>query len=152
MTAQLVHVQNPLITELGLANFEAEPGTTVSAIIAREELRLRYSTVLYRGGELVKRCDWDVLPLQEGEIVTLVTLPQGGGGGGSNPLQILAVIALAVIAPVLGGLAADALGTAYGLSAATVSTLGYGITGAIFIGGQMLISPVLPPPRVLRRN
>lgn len=134
---RLVHIPNPLMPELGLRKFDVEQGLTVSEAIAREEMRLRYSTVLYRNGALVKRSEWDLVPLAQDETAMLVTLPQGGHGGGSNALQIIGTIALiaaAVFVPAL-------LGFAAGSFAAAVTS------AAILVGGQYLMSALLAKPK-----
>lgn len=84
--------------------------------------------------------------LRDGEVLTFVVLPRGGGGGagGSNPLRI--VLSLAVLA--FAGWAAPALLAG---SAGTVLfgsfTLGQLTTLGLTLAGQALINAVLPQPR-----
>ena len=137
MTAQLVHIPNPLMPELGTRLHELKSGLTVTQAIERAGLRLRYSTVLVRGGAMVKRAEWDSMPIAEGELVTLVTLPQDGGGGDSSKvLAVIALIVLAVVAPHIIG--PTLLGS---------KILADVAVAAIVVTGQVLISAVLPAPQ-----
>ena len=70
--------------------------------------------------------------------VCFVTLPQGGDSG-SNPLAMIAMIALTYVSG----------GAAMALAGTTTATAGIGtamIQGAIMVAGGMMINALLPPP------
>ncbi|MFZ5762827.1 MAG: host specificity factor TipJ family phage tail protein [Thermodesulfobacteriota bacterium] len=112
--------------------------------------------VIIRNGEAVLRADWEQ-EIMDGDVFAVVVLPQGGGGGGgSNPLQVvamLAVVAVAVWAP--GAIAAYGAAGGFGYGAAGVgitafasSGIGAGlISGAMMMGGSMLVNALIPPPK-----
>lgn len=83
--------------------------------------------------------------LRDGDHLAFVTLPLGGGGGqgGSNPLQVLATIALFAVAPGLAGslLGMTAAQVAAGSFALSATTLG------IQLAGSALINAVFPTPQ-----
>jgi hypothetical protein len=90
-------------------------------------------------GEALLRADWD-RKIGDGDTVAFVTLPQGGGGG-SNPLKIVLMIAVSVVAPMVAGPIAGSLGMA---------TSGFGfqiLSGAIGFVGKMLVNALIPEPK-----
>lgn len=89
-------------------------------------------------GDALPRDDWQRM-VKHGDIVTFVTLPQGGGGGGSNPLQMVAMIALTYFT--VGAGAALWQGAYAGTF--TGAMMG---AGAMMVGTS-LINALLPPPR-----
>lgn len=87
----------------------------------------------------------DTVMLLPGDAVTARIIPAGGGGGGSNPLQMVAMvamIALAVAAPYIAvGMGAEAAMFGAG-------TLGGSLLSAgVMIGGSVLMSAVFPAPK-----
>ncbi len=145
MSGTLTHVRNPLAPQLACRAAENATGLTVSDILDREGWGLSPSTVLVRDGKLVKRRDWDLAPLRDGEIATLVTLPMGGPGAASQIARVVATIALMVAAFTFGGPLAGALGiTSIFGSASAAAAAG---TLAITVAGQILIQALLPAPK-----
>lgn len=145
--ATLLHVRNPVTPAIGARRFDVMPGLTLTQALAESEWKLPCATVLYRDGKLVKRSEWDDIPIIEGEIVGLVTLPQNGGGGqgggGSQVLTAIALIALMVVAWYAAPLLAPGI---VGLLGVTTSVATSIAAGAIMIAGQLLLSVLLPPP------
>lgn len=99
--------------------------------------------IILRNGEAVLRADWDQ-PVEAGDLLAVVLLPQGRGGG-SNPLKIILSVAMAVFAPGIGEAINLALFEAgSGLAfAASNAVLG----AAVGMAGSALINALIPPPK-----
>lgn len=143
MTAQtyaVVHQRNP---------FNPARDRTISTRTRRVRLaalapKTNLPFICLVNGDPVLRADWGKRP-QGGDIVAFITLPQGGGGGGSNPMQMVAMIALTYFTMGAGaGLWMP--GSMIGANGA-LTFGGAMLGGAAFIGGSALINAVLPPPR-----
>lgn len=133
--AVLVRVNNP---------FAPMRDREVRALSARGQIRAcapqtRRPFIIQRNGVSVLRKDWDQ-PVERGDIITVVVLPQGGGGG-SNPLRIVLMLAVAFFAPYAAGFLNSALGLGLGVSGMSV------LTGAIGLVGNMLVNALIPPPK-----
>lgn len=87
--------------------------------------------------------------LKDGDILVFIVRLQGGGGG-SNPLKIVLLIGLSIVAPYAGAAIANGLGvagaTAFGISASTL------IAGAVTIAGRMLINAMIPDASPANRS
>jgi hypothetical protein len=143
--AILVHIVNPLSPDLGARRFSDCAGFSVLEAVERAEWTLRPSTVLIRGGEMVRRAAWDQEVIGPHEIVFLITLPLGGGKSGSQIFAVVASIALALFAPEL---AVSLLGQDLAGSVAFAGvTWGNLATVGIVLAGQTLISALLPHPK-----
>lgn len=82
--------------------------------------------------------------LRDGDQLAFIVLPRGGGGGGSNPLQMVATMALMAFAP---WAAAHMLGFAnVGAMVAAGSMMGQVTTVGIMMTGSALISALMPVP------
>jgi sulfur carrier protein ThiS len=106
--------------------------------------------IIIRNGAAVLRADWDE-EIIEGDFFSVVVLPRGGGGG-SNPLHIVAMLAVVVLAAYTGGAAFGAVG-AFGAGSAGgafgVSALGAGlVSAAVMVAGSALVNAVIPPASV----
>ncbi|MCG8522104.1 MAG: host specificity factor TipJ family phage tail protein [Pseudomonadales bacterium] len=77
---------------------------------------------------------WDV-PLKAGECVRLISLPQRGDDGGSNPMQVVASLAVVVASMAIPG--AQGLGLT-GWKAIVASA-------AITVGGSLAVNALFPP-------
>lgn len=104
---------------------------TVNAILAEYRIVLEGRFVVSvhwpGGGGLLSRKDWD-RPLPQEATIRIIALPRGGGN--SNPLQIIATIAIMVAAYYTGGLAAAAWG----------SVAGSVVSAAVMVGGSLLLN------------
>lgn len=85
--------------------------------------------------------------VRDGDTVAFVMLPAGGGG--SNPLKVIMMIAIAVVAPSLGMSIAQGLGGlgVVGGPFASTAALGSFIGGAIGFVGRALVNALIPDPR-----
>lgn len=92
-------------------------------------------------GRAILRAEWG-RRVRDGDVVSFVLLPQGGGGG-SNPLRIVLMIAVAVLAPAAAGFLFEGavLGGAMGSFGLSVATAAVGFVGAA------LVNALIPPPR-----
>lgn len=145
---KLLHIPNPLMPLTDIRTADAVEGMSVTDILEREDWSLPPTTILVRrvgdDWKPVKRVDWDNLPIGTNEEAALVTVPRGGDNGGSAVIGILAAIALSIIAPGIGTFIA---GTLFGLTGTLATIVGGLITAAIVVGGQYLISSLLPKPK-----
>ena len=158
MTARIAHIRNPIAPALELRTMDVAPGVVLTRAIADAEWKLPPSTFLIRRDVLdreidwasaayseifVKRADWNLEALEDGDSAVLITLPQGGGGG-SQIMRVVAslalIIAAAYFAPILGPELAGAISIGTQTAQAVVA-------GAIIVGGQVLLSAILPPPK-----
>jgi hypothetical protein len=149
----LVHVVNPMVPQLGLRRFSHCQGMTVLEAVEAAGWKLPARTVLVRGGEMIRRSEWDVTPIGTGELALLVTLPQGGRGGVSQVIAFVATFALAIFAPEIGGALLGSLGVDAG-AAVGIGSLTWGnlATAGIFLAGSTLISALLPKPKALTNS
>lgn len=90
-------------------------------------------------GQAVLRADWGQY-IAHGDVLAFVdvnAIPQGGGDGGSNPLQMVAMLAVIVYAPYL----ATSMGFTAGTAAFSAATAG------IQMVGMALVNALIPPPK-----
>ena len=93
-------------------------------------------------GEYIGKDDWALARyVQPGQSLVVSLVPKGGGGGGKNIFATVAMLALAVVAPVV----APYLVGAMGITAASVGAIGVSIATSlvstgIMVGGALLIS------------
>lgn len=132
-TYTVIHARNP---------FNPLSGRSVSTRTRRVRLSgLAPSTHLpflcLVNGAPVLRAGWDRRP-GYGDIVTFVTLPQGGGGG-SNPVGTVLMLAVMVYAPQLAAMYPGFSG---------MGVLGQGLVKmGVMMGGMALVNALVPPPR-----
>lgn len=92
----------------------------------------------------------DAVVLLPGDAVAARIIPAGGGGG-SNPLQMVAMVALVALsisAPfMIGSIGGAALSTGGFFAGGTLTAAGSALAGGIMIGGSMLMSAVFPAPK-----
>jgi hypothetical protein len=91
------------------------------------------------------REEWD-MPLPAETIVTFVEVPRGGGGGSSNPLQILFMVVISILAIVASVFTA---GATLALLGATGSLIAAGMAGmAVMMLGTLLMGVLFPQNRL----
>jgi hypothetical protein len=111
--------------------------------------------IAVHNGQPLLRADWD-RTLHHGETLAFVdvaSIPQGGGGGGggSDPVRMIAMLAVTVMAPGIGNFLVDA-GLNAGLysfgSVAAWSMAGTIAGAAVGLAGMALVNTLLPPPKL----
>lgn len=144
--ANLTAIPHPLKTET--YTIPVPVGTTVAKLVesinkeynVEPELKSRIYVAI--NGVPVKQEDWETKVIGKDDVITYRTLP------GKGVVRTLAVLALAVFAPYVAGLAEFAY---MGTAAATIggATAVYGLTyAAVMVGGMALvdkIAPIRPP-------
>lgn len=129
MTAQIVHIRNIFAPHVAQTQACVEAGLTVCDALDHARFNLPPATVLVRNDAMVKRSDWDALPLAPGETAYLITLPQGGGSSLRSILNTFVQIFAMVVGTIIGG------------------PLGALAAMAISFGGKMLVNAILGPPK-----
>lgn len=132
---EIIKIQNPLTLAndfqvVGICNAE-----TPNQIIEKNALVFTRPFFLLVNGKPVLRAEWDC-PLTAGAVCHFVELPRGGDGGSSNPLQIIATIAVIVLSVYTGGLAAAAWGKMAGALVQGLVAMGGMLVVNAFFGGQ----------------
>ena len=127
------------VTAAGRALVVVEPGRTIAEIF--EQVPLTGAAVATVNGTILGRERWGEVRLREGDVVTMRAAVRGAGGDGegSNPIAIVASIALLITAPYLAGYA---LTGEFALVAGIEASL---LTAGIGIGGMLIINQVFPP-------
>ena len=106
--------------------------------------------------ELTVQLNGNVMQTLDGlvpENAFIIIMPHVGKGGGKNPLQLIASIALSVVAWGVGGLAAGGAWGAWGAAASSVATMwGYAAAAAVMFLGGSLVSKLGPKISVGKYN
>jgi len=138
MLASVVYSGNPFDPSRDRRVLQLKRRRRIASLAPKTELPficLLNGIPLLRANNNWQRC------LNDGDLLTFVTLPEGGGGG-SNPLRIVLMIGVAVFAPQLGA----ALSTSLGVSAGSFGALA--INAAVGIIGAVLVNALIPPPKL----
>jgi hypothetical protein len=131
-----------------ITHYLAEGPTLEEALIASGwDMALRDFTIVIVNNQEVTA--WGDYRPKEGDVIRVMLRPSGGRGGGAGK-QILAAVAIIVVAivaayaaPILAGALAPALGIT---SAAGVAALGAGIAAGITIAGALAIGALVKAP------
>ena len=145
----VLHVVAP-----GLEVAQAVPrkGETVTAFLRRTrwatkdprygwQFRKLLPTILEVNGEAVLRKDWRRTKIAANDNVRFVSYPRGGGKQGKQVLGLVALVAVAAFAAWAG----PAVAAGLGLSGTTATIAGGLVTGAIGLGGALLVNALVGP-------
>lgn len=106
--------------------------------------RTRLPVICLLNGRPLLRAAWR-MRLRDGDVVVFATLPQGGGGG-SNPMRVVAMLAVMVLAPYAATqIAYAAFGL--GVTGQAYAAVYWGARALVTVGGMALVNTLLPPPR-----
>ncbi|WP_338633279.1 host specificity factor TipJ family phage tail protein [Afipia carboxidovorans] len=146
----VLHVVAP---GLEVARETPRKGETITAFLRRTgwaardpkygwQFRKRLPTILEVNGEPVLRKDWRRTKIAANDNVRFVSFPRGGNGKqGKQVLGLVALIAVAAFA----GWAGPALAGGLGLTGTAATITGGLLTGAIGLGGALLVNALVAP-------
>lgn len=120
--------------------YEVEGSPTIAQWLCTHQIVLDRPTLILKNGRAVLFDQRATTAIDSGDVIALVSLPQGGGGGGDkNPLRTVLMVAVLVVATAYGGPLAASLGFSGTLATAVAST-------AIAITGSVLVNALVPIP------
>lgn len=106
--------------------------------------RTRQPIVCLLNGRPLMRAGWR-LKVRDGDVVVFACLPAGGGG--SNPMRVVAMIAVMVLAPHVAGQIAAAAFLGAGVTGTAYAAVYWGARIALTLGGMALVNSLVPPPK-----
>ena len=124
---------------------EWKPGLTVREVLLANGVDPHQPIVIVLDDRLLTVAEWDTICPTPGQIINVKAEVQGGGGGGgSNPLQIVAMIALVVVAVAFVQPELLALAPELGFAAGSAAAAGFAAGGmALFMAaGSMILSSI----------
>lgn len=136
MLATLNIVANPFHPSQDRVQKRLERKYKVNTLVHKHGIDLSKPVICYHNGDVILRKQWNKTVVKDGDVVSFIYLPQGGGG--SNPLRLVLMIGLVAFAPYLANLIAPSLAGTFAGSLLT--------SGISFLGNQ-LINALVPPPQ-----
>ena len=112
---------------------------TISQWMNQEQIVFEQPTLVLKNGKPVLMAERCVTLIEAGDVIALVSLPQGGGGGGKNPLQTVLMIAVLVVANAYGAELAASFGYSGAVATSVAST-------AIAVTGSIIVNALVPLP------
>ena len=138
MKAALNIVTNPFNPNLDRVQKVITSKSKISTLVKKHKVDLTKPVICYVNDGPLLRKDWDSYTVKDNDIVSFITLPQGGGGG-SSPLRLVAQIALMYYAP---GISDSLFGFKVGTFANTL------VSAGISFVGTALVNALIPPPQL----
>lgn len=114
-----------------------KPLTTVRQVLLSAGIDAQQPIIVTLNDRLLTVEEWDMVCPSEGQILNVQATVTGGGDGGSNALQIVAMIAIVVVAGIVAGPAGAAF---FGSEAIAI-----GVGAAIAVGGSLIIGAIFAP-------
>lgn len=106
--------------------------------------RTRQPVICMLNGRPLLRAAWR-MRVRDGDVVVFAALPQSGGGG-SNPMRVVAMLAVMVLAPYAATqIAYAAFGL--GVTGQAYAAVYWGARALVTVGGMAIVNSLLPPPR-----
>lgn len=139
MQATLNICRNPFHPTLDREQKPIQRKVKINTLVQKHSIDLTKPVLCYYNGAPILRAKWGKTLVCDGDVVSFVYLPQGGGG--SNPLRLILTIGMMAFAPYLSA----TLGSAMGITSAIGTQL---LTSAIGMLGNVLINALIPPPKV----
>ncbi len=150
MKATVVHITDPFRPAIGREVTVIRRRTSIKTLLRRRGLlapaargrqRLVAPFIVVLDGHPVLQRDWRKC-VGDGSLLAIIAVPRGGGG--SNPLQVIAMIAVVVISIYAPYLAPEAWGMVGANGALTTS--GALLSAGVMMAGSMLVNALLPMP------
>lgn len=131
----------------------SEGGVPVVELLRRAGLDPNQTFYASLNDRLLTADEWETVCPSPGDVLSVKAAVHGGGGG-SNPVKIVAMIAIAIVAPQIAGAMLGTEAAAVGLSAIGMSSQMFvTIAGAaISLAGNTLINALMPAPRASLSN
>jgi len=104
--------------------------------------------VCFVDGRPVLRAEWELVPDDDQSLafVDVRLLPQGGDGGGSDPIRMVAMLAVMTFAgPAASGLYSAMGGTLVAANAGTILSV---MQAGVVFAGMSLVNAILPAPKL----
>ena len=139
MLAHVHMLHNPFMPARGRETFVVDhPVTIRDWVTAAGITEFERPTICLFNGEAILRDQWQTVTIDRSDLVTFITLPQGGGGGDGKILRSVLAIAVMVAAPYAGAALAGAIGV--------TSTVGIAfVTAGVAFAGSTLLNVLVPP-------
>lgn len=141
MQATLNIITNPFHPARDRVQKKIKRRLSIQRLVHQNKIDLSKPVICLFNGQAVLRDKWRSVRAGDGDVISFVHLPQGGGG--SNPLRIVLMIAVTIIAPYVAG----ALFQGAVLGGAMSSTMLAMATAGITMVGTMLVNALIPPPK-----
>ena len=140
MLAHVHMLHNPFMPARGRETFAIDhPVTIRDWVTAAGITEFERPTICLFNGEAILRDQWQTVTIGRSDLVTFITLPQGGGGGDGKILRSVLAIAVMVAAPYAGAALAGVIGV--------TSTVGVAfVTAGVAFAGSTLLNVLVPPP------
>lgn len=138
MQATLNIVTNPFNPTLDRVQKPIQRKVKINTLVNKHGINLSKPVLCYHNGSPLLRKQWSQTVVKNGDIVSFVYLPEGGGG--SNPLKLVLMIAVSVYAPQI----ALAMGNSIGLAAGSIGMKM--LSAGISFLGNALVNALIPPP------
>ncbi|CAG9228909.1 phage tail protein [Burkholderia vietnamiensis] len=140
-------IVNPLdpLYEIATEQWVHKEGATLADYLP---LVFAEDMVVSRNGGIIESKDFGAVFPQPGDFIVLCPVPRGGGGF-KGIFRMVAMVAIAIVAPELAGALVAGMG-GIGLAAAVGSAGLTAITAAVTVGitvaGSLLVNAIMPPP------
>ena len=144
MSVQTIYQPHPL-TAQGRQNLGVlwEEGRTLREHLIAAGIDLHREVVIFHNSRLLTVSEWDIVCPVPGDFIHVETVVSGGDDG-SNPIATILSIAVMVFAPYV---APELIGIngAAAMGSTMTGIVSAGITAAISIAGNMIISALFKP-------
>lgn len=139
--------------EASVCRFDLEAGHTVAQILEQAQVGpglLPFVVVKINDREIDPE-DFDITLTRQEDEVGIYVRPAGGGDGKAI-LRLVAIVAIAIAAPIAAGALNGTLGLATTVTSAagvtTLTTTGIAVTAGIAAVGSLIVNALIPPPSI----
>lgn len=149
----LVKIQNPFNRrDREVSTLEYEGPTSLKAL-RDEEFPAGLDVVISVNGRIAPVEEWPLTFVRPSDCVVFTPVIHGGGdSGGKDVLRVVAMIAVALVAPYAAAYLAGFAFSGAGVSALMATGYGMALTGAVMMVGGILVNALLPPAQTQLTN